>query len=180
MKLLVSALGKILVLRIRFVRLVIVLPVRFRRTRSWWIRLGPRLRSRLGSRLGTLLMPSLDFFHSMLLSSHSLNFWTNNTSVESPLPSMGCILGLKISYLPVRFVLVLVLPTAFGSVTGLGILGLLAVLTAFARFEVLGFLARSLAVVTPLTTSVIASGLEVSTVGLARGVRLGFGPRTLG
>ena len=183
-KLLVSALGKILVFRIRFVRLVVILPVRLRRTRFWLIRLVPwpwsRLDIRIGSRFGTLLFPSLDFLQSMLLPSYSLQFWTNNTLVESPLPSMGRFLGPKVLYFLGSLVLVLVLPIAFGGVTGLGILGLLAVLTAFAPFGVLGFLARTLAVVTPLTTSVFTSGLEVTTVGLARGIRFGSGPRTLG
>ena len=162
-KLPVSALGKILVFRIRFVRLVVILPVRLRRMGSWLIRLDPRPWSRLdiriGSRLGTLLFPSLDFFQCMLLSSHDLQFWTNNTSVESPSPSMGGILGSKILYFLGSLVLVLVLAIAFGGVTGLGILCLLTVLTALAPLGVLGFLARSLAAVTPLTTSVIASGL---------------------
>ena len=179
-KLLVSALGKILVFRIRFVRLVVILPVRFRRTRSWLIRLGSRLWSRLGTRLGILLLPPVDFFHSSLLPSHSLYLWTNNTSVEPPFPSMGCILGPEVLHFPGSLVLVLVSPIALGGVTGLGILGLLAVLVAFAPFGVLGFLARTLAVVTPLTTSVFTSGLEVPTVVLARGIRLGLGSRTLG
>ena len=137
--------------------------MRLRRTRSWWIRLGLRLESRLG----ILLFPPLDFFHSMLLSSQTLNLWTNNTSVErTPLPSMGCILGPQVLHFPGSLVLVLVSPIALGGVTGLGVLGLLAVLTALAPFGVLGFLARTLAVVTPLTTSVSTSGLEVTTVVL--------------
>ena len=96
---------------------------------------------------------------------------------------MRCILGPQILYFLGSLVLVglvLVSPIALGGVTGLGILGLLAVLSALAPLGVLGFLARALAVVAPLTTSVFTSGLEVTTVGLARGIRLGPRPRTLG
>ena len=64
--------------------------------------------------------------------------------------------------------------------TGLGVLCLLTVQTVLAPLGVLGVLARSLAVVAPLTASVITSGLLVSTVSLARVVRFRLGPRTLG
>ena len=183
-KLLVSALGKILVVRIWFVRLVIILPVRLRRTRFRLVRLvswpWSRLDIRVGSRFRILLLCSFECLQSMLLSSHSLYLRTDNTLIELLLPSMGSFLGPKVLYFLGSLVLVLVLPIPFSGVTGLGILGLLAVLTAFAPFGVLGFLARTLAVVTPLTTSAFTSGLEVTTVVLARGIRLGLGPRTLG
>ena len=183
-KLLVSALGKILVFRIWFVRLVIILLVRLGRMRFWWLRLVPRSWSRFDSSLGILLLLSLEFLSSSLLPSQSFNLRTDNTSIErTSSPSMRCILGPQSLYFLGSLVLVglvLVLPIALVGVTGLGVLGLLGILAAFAPLGVLGFLARTFAVLAPLTTSVITSGLEVATVVLARGIRLGPRPRTLG
>ena len=64
--------------------------------------------------------------------------------------------------------------------TGLGVLCLSTVLTVLAPLGVLGFLARSLAIVAPLTAAIITSGLLLALVSLARVVRLRLGPRTLG